>query len=184
MVPTSIRLSSGKKAGRAVRRRSYGAVQEFAGMFYPDAKVLKFRKVFQVRLEMMKLGWISRLPKGYSTRVICGGVGVALLLAMGGRAVAQADQAPAGAAQQGHVIHNSVDLGGHIVATAGGGAMYDTLVNIHSGPRVLGQTFTMHADPGTKHGLFDDLTAFSAGFGGDPNNFAKMDISKGKLYEF
>jgi hypothetical protein len=46
MVPTSIRLSSGKEVGRAVRRRSYGAVQEFAGMFYPDAKVLKFRKVF------------------------------------------------------------------------------------------------------------------------------------------
>jgi hypothetical protein len=49
---------------------------------------------------------------------------------------------------------------------------------------VLGQTFTMHAVQGTKHGLFDDLTAYSAGFGGDPNNFAKMDISKGKLYEF
>jgi hypothetical protein len=139
---------------------------------------------FQVRLEMMKLGWISRLPKECSTRVICGGVGVALLLAMGGRAVAQADQAPAGTVQQGYVIHNTADLGGHIVTTAGSGAMYDTLVNVHSGPRVLGQTFTMHAVPGTKHGLFDDLTAFSGGFGGDPNNFAKMDISKGKLYEF
>jgi hypothetical protein len=38
--------------------------------------------------------------------------------------------------------------------------------------------------PGTKHPLLDDLTVFSGGFGGDPNNFAKMDISKGKLYEF
>ena len=37
---------------------------------------------------------------------------------------------------------------------------------------------------GTKHPLLDDLTAFSSGFGGDPNNFAKMDFSKGKLYEF
>ena len=42
----------------------------------------------------------------------------------------------------------------------------------------------MHALPGTKHSLFDSLTAFSSGFGGDPNNFAKMDFSKGKLYEF
>ena len=81
-------------------------------------------------------------------------------------------------------VHNTVDLGGHMADISGSGAMYDTLVNIHSGPRVLGQTFTMHAAPGTKHGLMDDLTAFSAGFGGDPNNFAKMDISKGKLYEF
>ena len=86
--------------------------------------------------------------------------------------------------QNGYVVHNTVDLGGHIVEVSGSGAMYDTLVNIHSGPRVLGQTFTMHALPGTKHPLFDDLTAFSSGFGGDPNNFAKMDFSKGKLYEF
>ena len=55
---------------------------------------------------------------------------------------------------------------------------------IHSGPRVLGETFTMHALPGTKHPLFDSLCAFSSGFGGDPNNFAKLDFSKGKFYEF
>jgi hypothetical protein len=62
--------------------------------------------------------------------------------------------------------------------------MYDTLVNLHSGPRVLGQTFTMHALPGTKHALMDSLTAFSNGFGGDPINFAKLSFSKGKVYEF
>ena len=26
--------------------------------------------------------------------------------------------------------------------------------------------------------------AFGSGFGGDPNNFAKLDFSKGKFYEF
>ncbi len=62
--------------------------------------------------------------------------------------------------------------------------MYNTLVNIHSGPRVLGETFTMHALPGTKHSLMDSLSGFSSGFGGDPNNFAKLDFSKGKYYEF
>ena len=30
----------------------------------------------------------------------------------------------------------------------------------------------------------DDLAAFASGFGGDPNNFAKLDFSKGKYYEF
>ena len=136
---------------------------------------------------MMKLGWISWLPKTDSTRAvkrICGGVGVALLLVLSGRALAQADQAPAGAVQNGYAIHNTADLGGHMVSRSGSGSMYDTLVNIHTGPRVLGQTFTMHALPGTKHGLLDDLTAFSNGFGGDPINFAKLDFSKGKLYEF
>ena len=104
---------------------------------------------------------------------------------MAGTAVAQTptpDAQPV--VQNGYAVHNTVDLGGHMVGVSGSGAMYNTLVNIHSGPRVLGQTFTMHAVPGTKHGLFDDLTAFSGGFGGDPVNFAKMDISKGKLYEF
>src|SRR5208283_2045219 len=48
----------------------------------------------------------------------------------------------------------------------------------------LGETFTMRAVEGTKHPLLDSLSAFSSGFGGDPNNYAKMDFSKGKLYEF
>jgi hypothetical protein len=86
--------------------------------------------------------------------------------------------------QNGFVVHQTVDLGGHIAGIAGSGAMYDTLVNIHSGPRVLGETFTLHAVPGSKHPLLDSLTAFSSGFGGDPYNYAKLDFSKGKLYEF
>ena len=62
--------------------------------------------------------------------------------------------------------------------------MYNTLVNIQSGPRVLGETFVLHALPGTQHTLVDSLSAFSNGFGGDPNNFAKLDFYKGKLYDF
>src|ERR1700677_828813 len=61
--------------------------------------------------------------------------------------------------ENGYVIHQTADLGGHIVGVSGSGAMYDTLVNLQSGPRILGQTFTMHALPGTKHSLIDSLTA-------------------------
>ncbi len=86
--------------------------------------------------------------------------------------------------QNGYEIKQSADLGGHIVSKSGSGEMYDTLVNIQSGPRVLGETFAMHAVAGTKHPLFDSLSAISSGFGGDPNNFAKLDVSKGKTYEF
>ena len=86
--------------------------------------------------------------------------------------------------QTGYVVHQSVDLGGHVAGIFGSKDMYDTLINIQSGPRVLGETFTLHAVPGSKHPLLDSLTAFSSGFGGDANNFAKMDFSKGKLYEF
>ena len=136
---------------------------------------------------MMKIGWITRQPNEHATRALVqrtlAGLGVTVLFAMSGTALAQ-DPAPASATQDGYEIHQTADLGGHIANINGSGAMYDTLVNIHSGPRVLGQTFTMHAVPGTTHKLFDDLTAFSNGFGGDPNNWAKLDFSKGKLYEF
>ena len=110
-------------------------------------------------------------------------IGTAILLLTAGVAAAQT-QPPAEAVQDGYTVHQTADLGGHMVGLSGSGAMYDTLVNIQSGPRVLGETFTMHAVEGTKHPLLDDLTAFSSGFGGDPNNFAKLDFSKGKLYEF
>ena len=136
----------------------------------------------------MKIGWFSRLPKELPTPAtahrLAGGIGLAILLLMTGVAVAQEAPAPAGEVQNGFEIHNTADLGGHMVGLTGSGRMYDTLVNIQSGPRVLGQTYTMHALPGTKHSLLDELTVFSSGFGGDPNNYAKLDFSKGKLYEF
>ena len=140
---------------------------------------------------------LSRLTNEHPTRTltyrVAGGIGVALLLLSAGIAAAQgtAPGAPATVPatapsniQNGFVIHQSADLGGHIAGIVGSGAMYDTLVNIHTGPRVLGQTFTLHAVPGSKHTFVDSLTAFSNGFGGDPINFAKLDASKGKLYEF
>jgi hypothetical protein len=92
--------------------------------------------------------------------------------------------APQPGVENGYLVHHTAELGGHVVGKSGSGAMYDTLINIQSGPRVLGQSLTLHAVPGSKHVLFDSLSAFSNGFGGDPTNFAKLDISKGKLYEF
>ena len=111
-------------------------------------------------------------------------IGFAILLLTTSAALAQTQPAPAEATQDGYTIHQTADLGGHMVGLTGSGSMYDTLVNIQSGPRVLGETFTMRAVEGTKHPLLDSLSAFSSGFGGDPNNFAKLDFSKGKLYEF
>lgn len=116
-------------------------------------------------------------------------LGTSFLLMTG----AMAAQAPAADAsktgetqptQYGYIVHHTADLGGHTGAVSGSGAMYDTLVNLHTGPRVLGETFTLHAAPGTKHLLFDSLDVWSNGFGGDPVNVAKMSVSKAKIYEF
>jgi hypothetical protein len=91
---------------------------------------------------------------------------------------------PAERTKAGFSIRETADLGGHISDIQGSGAMYDTLVNIHSGPRVLGQTFDLRALPDTKHTFFDSLSAFTTGFGGDPNNVATLRFSKGKGYDF
>jgi len=92
--------------------------------------------------------------------------------------------APEQVIENGYVVRQTADLGGHVVGVSGSGAMYNTLVNIHSGPRVLGQTFALTPAPGATHPLMDSLSAFSNGFGGDPINVAKLDFSKGKYYEF
>ena len=61
--------------------------------------------------------------------------------------------------------------------------MYDTLVNLQSGPRLLGQELSMR--PMTRDGaLFDTLYLSSFGFGGDPNDMARLRMEKSKWYNF
>jgi hypothetical protein len=134
---------------------------------------------------MMKTSWLSRLTRqGTTVRRTEWTLGAALLL-MTTTALAQA---PAPGTQpvapSGYTLHEAVDLGGHIVGVVGSGAMYDTMVNEQSGPRVLGESFQLRALPGTKNTLVDSLTAFSNGWGGDPDDFARLDFYKGRLYEF
>ncbi len=118
------------------------------------------------------------------------GMLVAMFLAAACIAVAQNPAEPNPAADstmsvpQGYSVHESVDLGGRVAGISGSGAMYDTMVNLQSGPRVLGETFRLHALPSTKNTPVDDLQVFASGFGGEPNNFAKLDFSKSKYYEF
>ena len=116
------------------------------------------------------------------------GMLVAMFLAAACIAVAQDPSAPAPSAPvsapDGYTLHQSFDVGGHMTGIEGSGAMYDTMVNEHSGPRVLGQTLELHAVPGNKNAMVDNLSAFSSGFGGDPINVTKLDFNKSNKYEF
>ena len=145
---------------------------------------------------MSNIGWSSRRsrqqPASAGAQCIMAGLGVAFLAITTGLALAQSP-APGGPAAtpesqmsfpNGYSSHASVDLGGRIANIDGSGDMYGTLVNMHSGPRVLGQTFTLRALPGNKKAPIDNLSAMTSGFGGDPYNFAKLGAYKGKLYEF
>ena len=141
---------------------------------------------------MKNTGCQSRLSMQRSAAIIqqIGAVASAAILLTTCIAVAQNPAAPIPkpdgqmTVPNGYSIHQSVDLGGRIAAKTGGGAMYDTLVNLQSSPRVLGETFELHALPGKKNTLVDSLSAIGSGFGGDPNSFTKLDFSKGKVYEF
>ena len=115
---------------------------------------------------------------------------VAVLLATAGIAVAQ-EVNPAAPAPEtkfstpdGYTSHHTIDMGGRLANLSGSAAMYDTLVNLQSGPRVEGETFEMRALPGSKHNLADEVSAFGTGFGGDPNIMARLSASKSRVYEF
>lgn len=84
----------------------------------------------------------------------------------------------------GYVIHQSVDLGGHIADHSGSGAVYNTMVNLHSGPRILNQSLDLRAVDPSHAILFDHLSTSSFGYGGDPNSVSFLNIAKGKLYDF
>src|SRR5580698_6879115 len=139
---------------------------------------------------MMNPGWISRrLSEKHSLAtarcIVVGGMAAAILGLVAGTAVAQVPIFVSHqAAPDGYTLHESIDLGGHVANIDGSDAMYDTLVNLQSGPRILGETFELRALPTTKNTLVDSLSAFSNGWGGDPDNFARLDFHKGKLYDF
>jgi hypothetical protein len=82
-----------------------------------------------------------------------------------------------------YVIHQEVELGGHIVNYSGSSAMWDNLVDVFSGPRFLTQALSMHAID-HKGKLFDDLSMQSFGYGGDPNTSLLLRFSKGRIYTF
>jgi hypothetical protein len=141
---------------------------------------------------MTRLPSIFRLLDQQSSTAImqriAGGVAISLITA--GIAAGQnpTPAAPAPEPQMttptGYSIHQSVDLGGRITNHTGSLPMYDNLVNLQSGPRVQNESFVMRALPGKKGTLVDTLSAVGSGFGGDPVDFARMNASKGKIYDF
>lgn len=80
-------------------------------------------------------------------------------------------------------VRQSIEFGGRITESSGNQQMYDTLVNLQSGPRLLGQELSMRSMD-RSGGLFDNLYLSSFGLGGDPNDVVRLRIEKNKLYNF
>jgi hypothetical protein len=88
---------------------------------------------------------------------------------------------PEGVTRGGYQIHSSVEFGYRSNDVTGSGDMYDTLVNLQTGPRILDQTLSMQS---VDHQglLFDNLYLNSFGWGGDPNNALRLRADKNKWY--
>lgn len=80
-------------------------------------------------------------------------------------------------------VKQAAEFGGRISDFTGSTPMWDTLVNLGSGPRLL--EYTLHMRSPTHNGaLFDQLTFSNFGYGGDPNDVSHLLISKGAAYNF
>lgn len=84
----------------------------------------------------------------------------------------------------GYRIRTSFEFGGHVADRSGNLALWDTYVNLNSGPRILEESFDMHSI--AHNGLiFDDLSVNSfGGYGGDPDNVTRVTADKGGWYDF
>ncbi len=105
------------------------------------------------------------------------------LWAQSSSAAPDSSSEPEGIDSGGYRIHSSIELGYRYNNTTGSNDMYDTLVNLHSGPRLLDQTLSMQS---LDHQglLFDDLYLSSFGWGGEPNNALRLRADKNKWYNF
>ena len=79
-------------------------------------------------------------------------------------------------------VTQSIELGGRIAEVTGSQPMYDTLVNDQTGVRILEQSWTMRSL--THDDLFDTLTFNSFGWGGDPEQAARLRMAKYHWYNF
>lgn len=83
----------------------------------------------------------------------------------------------------GYEIKQSAEFGGRISDFTGNAGVWDTFVNLGSGPRLLEYTLDLHS-PTHEGLLFDDLSFSNYGYGGDPNNVSHLRVLKGTLYNF
>jgi len=118
----------------------------------------------------------------------------ACLLLVNGTAAQESSQAPSTASvdtssgpTEGKKIGDfqvtqSIEVGGRISDVTGSQAMYDTLANYQSGARLLDQSLTTQSL--THEDIFDTLTLNSFGWGGDPEQAARLRIAKYQWYIF
>ena len=92
-------------------------------------------------------------------------------------------QEPEGWEHAGYTVHQSIEFGYRAVDVTGSVQMYNTLVNLRTGPRLLEQSLSMQSQNHDST-LFDNLFLSSFGWAGDPNNALHLRLDKNKWYDF
>jgi hypothetical protein len=83
----------------------------------------------------------------------------------------------------GYQTKQTAEFGGRISGFSGNQGVWDTFVNLGSGPRLLEYTLDMHS-PNHTGAMFDDLTFSNFGYGGDPIDVSRLRVMKGSVYNF
>ena len=100
-----------------------------------------------------------------------------------GGGTSQAQAAPEVVERGGYVIHQSVEIGYRVSDQTGSEQMYNSLVDLRTGPRFFEQSLSMQSQ--AHDGLlFDNLFINSFGWGGDPNNGLRARVDKNQWYDF
>jgi hypothetical protein len=100
-----------------------------------------------------------------------------------GSGTSQPQAAPEVVERGGYVIHQSAEIGYRVSDLTGSEQMYNSLVDLRTGPRFLEQSLSMQSQ--THDGLlFDNLFINSFGWGGDPNNGLRARVDKNRWYDF
>ena len=108
--------------------------------------------------------------------------GAALLL-LAAKCCSAQQPDPEGVEQGNYNIKQSVEFGYRFTDVTGSQTTYDTFVNLQQGPRLL--DFTTEMRSLNHEGVFFDRLSFSNfGYGGDPQNVSRLNISKNKWYDF
>ena len=80
-------------------------------------------------------------------------------------------------------VQQSVEVGERYTSVSGNEAIYNTMENLHTGPRLLDQNLYMRSLRHTGDALVDELYFNSFGGGGDPNTGARLRMNKNRWYD-
>jgi hypothetical protein len=95
----------------------------------------------------------------------------------------RAQDAQEGKVSGDYVVTQSIEIGTRMTDVHGNQQTYDSIVNLHSGPRLLEQSLNMRS---INHAgsLFDNLWISNFGYGGDPESVSRMRMYKNHWYDF